>query len=103
MSDISIIGAGSWGTALSVVLHKNGHKITIWSALAPEIEMLKEKHEQAEKLPGVILPDDIMFTSNRGKRYARLSSAFSIYQKYSKSNEPVRSRGTAYCQRGKGN
>ena len=40
MSDISIIGAGSWGTALSVVLHKNGHKITIWSALAPEIEML---------------------------------------------------------------
>lgn len=42
MSDISIIGAGSWGTALSVVLHKNGHKITIWSALAPEIEMLKE-------------------------------------------------------------
>ena len=47
MSDISIIGAGSWGTALSVVLHKNGHKITIWSALAPEIEMLKEKHEQA--------------------------------------------------------
>ena len=43
MSDISIIGAGSWGTALSVVLHKNGHKITIWSALAPEIEMLKEK------------------------------------------------------------
>ena len=64
MSDISIIGAGSWGTALSVVLHKNGHKITIWSALAPEIEMLKEKHEQAEKLPGVILPDDIMFTTD---------------------------------------
>ena len=64
MSDISIIGAGSWGTALSVVLHKNGHKITIWSALAPEIEMLKEKHEQAEKLPGVILPDDIIFTTD---------------------------------------
>lgn len=68
MSDISIIGAGSWGTALSVVLHKNGHKITIWSALAPEIEMLKEKHEQAEKLPGVILPDDIMFTTDLKKQ-----------------------------------
>lgn len=64
MSDISIIGAGSWGTALSVVLHKNGHKITIWSALAQEIEMLKEKHEQVEKLPGVILPDDIVFTTD---------------------------------------
>lgn len=64
MSNISIIGAGSWGTALSVALHKNGHKITIWSAIVPEIEKLKETHEQKEKLPGVILPDDIVFTTD---------------------------------------
>lgn len=64
MSNISIIGAGSWGTALSVALHKNGHALTIWSALVPEIEMLKETHEQKEKLPGVILPDDIIFTTD---------------------------------------
>ena len=64
MSKISIIGAGSWGTALAVVLHKNGHELTVWSALAPEIEMLKEKHEQADKLPGVILADDIVFTTD---------------------------------------
>ncbi len=63
MADISIIGAGSWGTALSVVLHKNGHHITVWSALEPEIAMLKEKHEQTEKLPGVKLPEDMVFTS----------------------------------------
>lgn len=64
MANISIIGAGSWGTALSVALHKNGHKLTIWSALEPEIEMLKKTHEQKEKLPGVILPDDIVFTTD---------------------------------------
>lgn len=64
MADISIIGAGSWGTALSVVLHKNGHHITVWSALEPEIAMLKEKHEQTEKLPGVKLPEDMVFTSD---------------------------------------
>lgn len=63
MSDISIIGAGSWGTALAVVLHKNRHRITVWSALEDEIVMLREKHEQAEKLPGVKLPEDIEYTT----------------------------------------
>lgn len=64
MSNISIIGAGSWGTALAVALHKNGHKLTIWSALEDEIIMLREKHEQAEKLPGVKLPEDIDYTTD---------------------------------------
>lgn len=61
---ISIMGAGSWGTALACVLHKNGHEVTIWSALKEEIAMLKEKHEQSEKLPGVKLPEDITFTAD---------------------------------------
>ncbi len=64
MSEIGVIGAGSWGTALAVVLHKNGHKVTLWSALEHEIEMLKEKHEQVEKLPGVKLPEDMIFTTD---------------------------------------
>lgn len=64
MSDISIIGAGSWGTALAVVLHKNGHKVTLWSILEQEIAMLKEKHEQVDKLPGVKLSEDMVFTTD---------------------------------------
>ena len=64
MSDISIIGAGSWGTALAVVLHKNGHKVTLWSILEQEIAMLKEKHEQVDKLPGVKLAEDMVFTTD---------------------------------------
>ena len=42
MAKIGIIGAGSWGTALAVLLHKNGHEITIWSIIESEIQMLKE-------------------------------------------------------------
>ena len=34
MAKISVLGAGSWGTALAVVLHKNGHEVTIWSIRA---------------------------------------------------------------------
>lgn len=64
MSKISIIGAGSWGTALAVVLHKNGHELTVWSCIESEVEMLKEEHEQVEKLPGVKLAEDIIFTTD---------------------------------------
>lgn len=63
MAKIGIIGAGSWGIALSVLLHNNGHDITVWSALEKEIEMLNREHEQKDKLPGVILSDDICFTT----------------------------------------
>ena len=61
---IGIIGAGSWGIALSVLLHENGHKVTVWSALPDEIDMLKAEREHKQKLPGVILPADIEFSKN---------------------------------------
>lgn len=64
MARIGIVGAGSWGTALAVVLDKNGHQVTLWSVIEAEIAMLKEKHEQTEKLPGVILSDKIVFTTD---------------------------------------
>ena len=41
MERVGIIGAGSWGTALSVVLCDNGHEVTLWSVLEDEIKMLK--------------------------------------------------------------
>lgn len=62
MARISIIGGGSWGIALAVLLSRNGHEITIWSALENEIAMLKEKHEH-RMLPGVVLPDNTVFTT----------------------------------------
>ena len=64
MAKIGIVGAGSWGTALAAVLEKNGHEVTVWSAIPSEIQMLKEHHEQREKLPGVKLSERILFTTN---------------------------------------
>lgn len=61
---VAVIGAGSWGTALSLVLHTNGNEVTVWSIMESEITMLKEKHEHVEKLPGVKLPEDIRFTTD---------------------------------------
>ena len=44
MAKVGMIGAGSWGIALSVLLHNNGHDITVWSALKDEIDMLSREH-----------------------------------------------------------
>ncbi len=63
MAKISIIGGGSWGIALAVLLHKNGHEITIWSALEKEIEMLKTTHVH-KMLPDIVLPEDMVFTTD---------------------------------------
>ena len=64
MVEVGVIGAGSWGIALAKLLHTNGNKVTVWSIVEDEIKMLKEKHEHVDKLPGVKLPEDILFTTD---------------------------------------
>ena len=64
MAKISILGAGSWGTALAVLLYNNGHQVLLWSALTEEVSMLREKREQTSKLPGVRLAEEIEITSD---------------------------------------
>jgi len=64
MAVISIIGAGSWGTSLSVLLHKNGHVVRVWSLFQEEVDMLNNEREHKRNLPGVKIPDEIRFTTD---------------------------------------
>lgn len=64
MAKISVIGAGSWGTAISKLLSTNGHEVTVWSIMEDEVKMLQEEREHKSKLPGVKLPDNIEFTTD---------------------------------------
>lgn len=64
MANVGVLGAGSWGTALSVLLSDNGHEVTVWSIDENEVNMLNEKREHELKLPGVKLPDDMVITGN---------------------------------------
>lgn len=59
MKKISFLGAGSWGTALAILCANNGHKVTMWSKIKAETDMLREQREHVERLPGVKLPDSI--------------------------------------------
>ncbi|MBR1866761.1 MAG: NAD(P)-binding domain-containing protein, partial [Lachnospiraceae bacterium] len=52
MKKIGLLGAGSWGTALSILLANNGHDVTVWSIDPEEVRMLNDFREQREKLPG---------------------------------------------------
>ena len=67
MAKISVLGAGSWGTALAVLLYNNGHEVMLWSALADEVKMLCDKREHETKLPGVRLPDNMEITTDLEK------------------------------------
>ena len=67
MAKVSVIGAGSWGTALALLLSKNGHDVTMWSILEDEIRMLDKEREHKSKLPGVKLPDTMKFTTDLKK------------------------------------
>ena len=67
MAKISVIGSGSWGTAIAWLLCNNGHDLTLWSYLEEENEMLCESHENKDKLPGVILPETVKYTTSLEK------------------------------------
>ena len=61
---ICILGAGSWGIAITKLLTYNGHEVSVWSIDPEEIAMLNEYCEHKTKLPGVILSGAVTFTTD---------------------------------------
>ena len=55
-SDIAILGAGSWGTALAVHLARVGHAVRLWAIEAPIVAEMRERRANAVYLPDVALP-----------------------------------------------
>ncbi len=64
MKNISVMGAGSWGTALAVMLATYGHdEVILWSKFENEVEELKKTHEN-KLLKGVKIPQNVKFTND---------------------------------------
>ena len=64
---IAVIGAGAWGTTLSILFKEKGHQVTLWIYEKELIEQLKEFRENKMFLPGFQLPASIRFTGNKEK------------------------------------
>ena len=63
MAKLGVIGAGSWGTALAILLNENGNEVTLWSHRETEAEQIRSTR-QVSKLPKVRLPEAIQVTSD---------------------------------------
>lgn len=64
MSRIGVLGAGGWALAIAVLLNNNGHKVTVWSKLQSEIDMIKSEGENTKSLPGIKIPTEIELTTD---------------------------------------
>ena len=69
---ITVLGSGTWGIALARVLNLNGHEITVWSKFPEEARELDQKRE-APNLPGIRIPEGIVFTSDPAAAAERAS------------------------------
>ena len=58
-----VLGSGGWGTALSLVLHRNGHPVTLWSHV-PEKAAYMERARENPRLEGVPLPPELRLTAD---------------------------------------
>ncbi|MEN8259310.1 MAG: NAD(P)H-dependent glycerol-3-phosphate dehydrogenase [Pseudomonadota bacterium] len=61
---VSVLGAGSWGTALAILIARNGHETVLWGHDPAQIETLRTTRINERYLPGVELPDSLRLTSD---------------------------------------
>ena len=64
MIKISVIGAGSWGTAIALHLAKKKHEVTLWENFPDYLKVLQAKRENIKFLPGIKFPDEMILTSD---------------------------------------
>ena len=62
MSKVAVFGAGSWGTAFSLVLADAGHDVTLWARREEVCAAINEKRENTDYLPGIELPATVSAT-----------------------------------------
>lgn len=63
MENVTVLGAGSWGTALALVLAENGHQTLVWTHREEQANEINAKHTNQKYLPNIQLPEALVATS----------------------------------------
>ncbi len=71
--NISVLGAGGWGTTLAIILHYNGHKVTLWEFKKDYVKLLNKKKVNEIYLPGIKIPDEIVITHDFDESTAKMN------------------------------
>lgn len=64
MNRIAVIGAGSFGTALAVILAAKEHDVIMWGRKKSQLLLMEDTRENPHYLPGIYLPEKILFTED---------------------------------------
>ena len=62
--NITVLGAGSWGTALAALLARHDYPTTLWGRNGAQIETIDKQHENTRYLPGIALPHSLRATTD---------------------------------------
>ena len=65
--NITLLGGGSWGTALAKLLSENGNSVTVWLRDENQCQTLRTERVNKKYLPKVQIPENIVFTSDINK------------------------------------
>ena len=64
MKNISIIGAGSWGTTLAVLIAENGYNVTLWVREKGNLDSITKERENKQYLPGIKIPNNVSISNS---------------------------------------
>lgn len=61
---VTVLGAGSWGTALTILLARNGHEVTLYGRSPEDVEVIRRIRENLHYLPGFVIPEGVQVTQS---------------------------------------
>ncbi len=76
--NIAVMGAGSWGTAVAIAAARNGHAVQLWGRNQTMMEDMANSHKNEKYLPGVIIHENVSFTSDYKKALADAEAVFYV-------------------------
>lgn len=64
---VAVLGAGSWGTSLAILLARNGHEVCLYGRSEEDVDIITRMRENLHYLPGFVVPDSVSVTSSPGE------------------------------------